>query len=178
MSKLNTPSYAIKVVKSTPHYMLAVCGPVFIVEWRDSTPLEGCHALRTECERYAKTRPEGVGLLTIVQATAPPPESKQRDMIANFLRGGSDYIKCSAVVVEGDGFRASLVRGVVIGLTMLARQKFPHQVQSMPNAVAAFARVLEPNKDPAKTAQALEDAINAVRVKARMDIERSSGVAA
>jgi hypothetical protein len=116
-------------------FMLASCGPVFIVEWRVDTTMEGCRALRTECERFGRTQPAGVGLLTIINANAPAPGAPERVAIADFLRAGSSYIKSSAVVVEGQGFRAALVRGVVTGLTLLAKQAFPHRVVTMPEAM-------------------------------------------
>jgi hypothetical protein len=127
---------------NTRDFMLASCGPVFIVEWRVNTTMEGCRALRTECERFGRTQPGGVGLLTIINANAPAPGASERVAIADFLRAGSSYIKSSAVVVEGQGFRAALVRGVVTGLTLLAKQAFPHRVISMEEALQMLSEGL------------------------------------
>lgn len=56
------------------------------------------------------------------------PPSDARESIAGFLRDASDYIQASGVVFEGTGFRAAAVRSVVVSLTMLARQQYPHKV--------------------------------------------------
>ena len=55
------------------------------------------------------------------------PPAASRNELAATLRGAS-FIKASAVAFEGQGFRAAAVRGVVTGLTALARQPFPHKV--------------------------------------------------
>jgi hypothetical protein len=147
-------------------YMLASCGPIFIVEWRANTPLQGCLALRKECEEFAKMRPNGIGLLTIIQALAPPPGASERVAIAEFLRAGSSYIRGSAVVIEGQGFRAAFVRGVVTGLTLLAKQAFPHKVVSMDEAVSLYAELLDQRLNP----QALKDEIGRVRARATAEL--------
>jgi hypothetical protein len=117
-------------------------------------------------------------LLTVVQASAPPPDPTQRQAIADVLRGASDYVKSSAVVIEGDGFRSAFVRGVVTGLTLLARQKFPHQVRSMTNAAATFVEVFEPQRDAVVTARALERAIADARQRGRQQLGQTPGAAA
>jgi hypothetical protein len=42
--------------------------------------------------------------------------------------------------MEGNSIRAALVRGVVTGLTMLARQPFPHRVCSFEDAGLLFEK--------------------------------------
>jgi hypothetical protein len=148
--------------------MVASCGPVFIVEWRVNTTLEGCRALRTECERFGKAQRSGVGLLTVIHARAPAPEATERLSIADFLRAGSSYIKASAVVVEGQGFRAALVRGVVTGLTMLAKQAYPHKVVSMPEAMEMLCEGL--GQRPT-FAPLLDAEIRRLRERAKADID-------
>jgi hypothetical protein len=46
------------------------------------------------------------------------------------LRAGSQSIRCSVVVHLGTGFHASVVRGVVTGLSMIVRHQFPHEVRA------------------------------------------------
>jgi hypothetical protein len=133
---------ACAVHYNTPDYLLASCGPIFMVEWRVNTTVEGCAALRKECEKFGRTRPQGIGLLTVIQANAPAPGTTEREAIAGFLRAGGEYIRCSAVVVEGLGFRAAMVRGVVTGLTMLAKQAYPHRVVSLEAGIEMYADVL------------------------------------
>ena len=56
------------------------------------------------------------------------PSSEVRTALARFMTEGARVIRSSAVAFEGAGFRAAAVRGVVTGLTMLARQPYPHKV--------------------------------------------------
>ena len=44
------------------------------------------------------------------------------------LKDNETRIIASAVVFEGTGFRASVIRSVVIGISMLSRPKCPHMV--------------------------------------------------
>lgn len=116
------------VIKVDPDFALASWNDVFMVIWRVNTTVEGARALRRECLGFAAKRPEGIALLTIVEEGAPMPAPESREVIARFLGDASESIRASAVIFEGDGFRAAAVRSVVIGLTMLARQKYPHKV--------------------------------------------------
>jgi hypothetical protein len=77
-----------------------------------------------------------------------------REALARMLAGGND-IACSAVAFEGSGFRAAFVRGVVTGLTILARHPFPNRIfagvpeasswlrSQMPRATSSFTTDFE-----------------------------------
>jgi hypothetical protein len=109
-------------------YALATLDNIFIVIWRHETTMAGALALRRECLSFGDSHPQGIVLLTIIEERAPMPPSEPRAEIATFLRDASPHIKASGVVFEGSGFRAAAVRSVVISLTMLAGQSYPHKV--------------------------------------------------
>lgn len=109
-------------------HCMATWGGVFICIWRHETTAEGVRALSDRFSDFARTHPAGVALLTIVEPNAPVPEGHVRDALAGFMRRSATALKTSAVVHEGTGFRAAAVRGVVTGLTLLARQPFPHRI--------------------------------------------------
>jgi hypothetical protein len=131
-----------EVVGKSPDYALAHWQQVFMVIWRKETTIDGAQHLHHACTAFAHTQPRGIGLLTIVESGAPLPPSAARDAIATFLASGSAFIKASAVVFEGSGFRAAAVRSVVTGLTLMARQAYPHKVCDLDEAAAMFARIL------------------------------------
>jgi hypothetical protein len=131
-----------QLVVAHPDYALAHWRQVFLVLWRRETTMEGARHLETACTAFARTQPGGIGLLTIVESGAPLPPAAARDAIAAFLASGSAFIKCSAVVFEGSGFRAAAVRSVVTGLTLMAKQAYPHKVCNLEEAVSMFARIL------------------------------------
>lgn len=91
--------------------------------------MAGANDLAETCSAFAKEHPEGIGLLTIIEDKAPAPDNDARGRIAEFL-GQAEFIAASGVAFEGSGFRAAAVRSIVSGLTILARQPFPHKVFS------------------------------------------------
>jgi len=144
---MNSPHMAAdteawKLIVKTPDYALASWQQVFAVIWRRDTTIEGADHLRMGCTAFARTQPRGIGLLTIVESGAPLPPAPARRTIADFLAGGSEFIKCSAVVFEGSGFRAAAVRSVVTGLTLMAKQAYPHRVCDLDDAIDMFVRIL------------------------------------
>jgi hypothetical protein len=128
MAVVPAASQARVGVLETDH-CFATWGPIFICIWRHDTTLAGVNTLTERVADFARTAPgDGVGLLTIVEQNAPVPDSKVRDALAGFMKKSAGALRSSAVVHEGTGFRSAAVRGVVTGLTMLARQAFPHRV--------------------------------------------------
>jgi hypothetical protein len=100
---------------------------IYAVVWRNETTMTASEMVHRRCEEFAKRFPEGVGMLTVVTANAPMPPADSRERLARFMREGT-YVKASGVAFEGTGFRAAAIRSVVTGLTMLARQPFPHKI--------------------------------------------------
>lgn len=118
----------LQMIRLERDYCLASWGRVFIVIWRHDTTMEGVRELDRQLASYAPSAPGGCGLLTIIEQGAPMPSSEVRTALARFMTDGARVIRSSAVAFEGAGFRAAAVRGVVTGLTMLARQPYPHKV--------------------------------------------------
>jgi hypothetical protein len=141
------------IVKEEQNYVLASWQQIFAVVWRHDTTREGAQALHRECREFATRHARGIGLLTIVSERAPMPPTSARQAVADFLAQGSAYIKCSVVVMEGTGFRAAAVRSVVTGLTLLAKQAYPHRVCSLPDAVVLLSQTL-----PVATARPVDPA--------------------
>jgi hypothetical protein len=154
------------VLDKDDNYVLASWQQIFAVVWRRDTTLEGAEALQRECVKFAMRHPRGIGLLTIVSDKAPMPPSPARQAVASFLAHGSTYIKCSAVLMEGTGFRAAAVRSVVTGLTMLAKQAYPHRVCSLPDAVTMLSSTLPSASGQAVDPAALRAAIDELRQRA------------
>jgi len=119
--------WTARLIHADEDYALGYCGRIFAVIWRNQTTVAGAQHLRSAYRDFA-TPGQKYGLVTIIEADAPLPESDARDTVAEFLNGISDSCVVSAVVFEGGGFRSAAVRAVVTGLTMLARQAYPHRV--------------------------------------------------
>jgi hypothetical protein len=109
------------------NHCMATWRSFVIVIWRKDTTADAVKQLRDLLQKTSTTT-QAVCLLTIVEPNAPPPSSDVRDALAGVLGEFGKLIKYSAVAFEGSGFRAAMVRGVVTGLTMLARMPYPHKV--------------------------------------------------
>lgn len=154
------------IVERNDDYVLASWQQIFAVVWRRETTLAAALALHRQCLAFATKHPRGIGLLTIVSTAAPMPASSARQQIADFLAQGSGYIKCSAVVMEGTGFRAAAVRSVVTGLTLLAKQAYPHRVCSAPDAVSLLSQAPPDASGRPIDPRALRAAIDELRQRA------------
>jgi hypothetical protein len=141
MSAPSTPEPWHLIIKDRD-YTLATWQQIFAVIWQRETTMRGAIHLRTACTEFASRHPRGIGLLTIVEPNAPFPPSEVRNSIADFLHDASVFIKCSAVIYEGTGFRAAAVRSVVTGLTLMARQGYPHKVCDLVEAGRMYEEVL------------------------------------
>lgn len=139
-------AYTVEIVIGLPHLMepqtshqpvtavfhaerdfaVGRCGPVFIVVWKVDTTEAGMK--RVSDLFRAASLPDRIGMLTIVDENANMPSSEARALGATFLARNANRIVASAVVHEGSGFRAAAVRAVVTGLSMIARQPYPHKV--------------------------------------------------
>jgi hypothetical protein len=115
-----------EVFHAEPDFAVGRCGPVFIVVWKVDTTEAGMKRV-AELFRAAKL-PDRVGMLTVVDQAANMPSAEARALGAAFLSRNATRIVASAVVHEGSGFRAAAVRAVVTGLSMIARQPYPHKV--------------------------------------------------
>lgn len=152
-----------RTVAISPDYALATWQQIFAVIWRHETTMEGAAHLRAACTAFAKDNPSGIGLLTIVEAGAPLPGGPARKEIASFLADASSFIKCSAVIFEGSGFRAASVRSVVTGLTLVARQAYPHKVCDLDEAARMFAEILPRATGRTVSADAMRSSLAVLR---------------
>ncbi|HEX5101634.1 MAG TPA: hypothetical protein VFV94_19115 [Polyangiaceae bacterium] len=100
---------------------------LLIVVWRKETradAVEGVSAILTAVAR----RHSDVALLQVIEEGATAPDSDARRALSTMLRTHGGAIRCSAVVYEGDGFRAATLRAVVAGIALLGRPVYPHVV--------------------------------------------------
>lgn len=126
------------VVHTERDFTLMSFGQAFVVIFHHHTTVAATATLRDSFASFAGQHRDGVALLTIVEPNAPMPSSEAREALANFMADNGDRILVSAVAYEGAGFRAAAVRSVVTGLTMLARQPFPHKVFATLEAASAW----------------------------------------
>ncbi|MFW6066845.1 MAG: hypothetical protein ACOC97_00785 [Myxococcota bacterium] len=101
---------------------------LYVLVWRNDTTLEGVERVRKDFRDWAAGVEGPLALITVVQEQCPLPSPEARKDLGRWLGEISDRIRASAVIYEGAGFKSASVRGVVTGLTLIARQAYPHKV--------------------------------------------------
>jgi hypothetical protein len=162
LAKAEAPWGKWDVVTRTHDYALASWNEIVAVVWRHQTTLEGIESSKALVAEVAYRYPRGIAMLTIVSDVAPMPSSEARQAMAH-LMATSPFIRCSALIMEGTGFRAAAVRSVVTGLTLLARHEFPHRVCEVEAAVRMYLDVMPGVTGRAWDADTVRAAIDELR---------------
>lgn len=107
-------------------HALASWESTFVIWWRFDTTQAAVDRLHTELGNFCENH-VAPSVLTIIGSGAQLPPTEVRERLAAILRDHA-HVVASAVVFEGTGFRAAAVRSVVTGLSLIARQPFPHRI--------------------------------------------------
>lgn len=122
---------------------LATWGPVFIALWRGEPSVERSLQLERMIERTLGSRVHF--LLQIIEETSPVPNAEVRTISARITRNFVGRVTAAAHVVEGDNFRAQVVRTVLRGMTLLVRNTLPQKYcANDAEAVAWLAQYIAP----------------------------------
>jgi len=144
-------------------YAFAHWNQIFATIWFHETTLDGIRHLYKSVSEFAKSNPKGIALLTLVAAGAGLPSSSARRALSDLLAAGTDYVRCSAVIMEGSGFRAAAVRSVVTGITMLSKHPYPHEICDAERAAQMFGDRLLRATGKAPNTRTLRGAIESLR---------------
>jgi hypothetical protein len=107
-------------------FVLGVWRHLLIAVFCHETTLKSVAAI-SACVREQSTGADALlGGMAIVEPHAPLPPQGIRTLLARNILAASSW-KFSAMVYEGTGFRAAAVRGVIIGVGLLAQMPFPHR---------------------------------------------------
>jgi hypothetical protein len=118
-----------RVVYAEHDFALGACRDMFFVLWLDRTTVDGIATLEEQFYRFSQDRGKELALVTIVSKfAAKGPSADARHKLATWLGQASNKLVISAVVFEGDGFLAALVRGIATGLAIVAQPNCPHRV--------------------------------------------------
>ena len=100
-----------------------------IVDDGNALPEEYLEAERLIHEKTAK-HPGGLGCIVVVPAGSRLPPEAQRKAIEGVLTRLSSHLRGLGWVVEGRGFQAAAVRGVLMGLSLYGRRPYPTHVST------------------------------------------------
>jgi hypothetical protein len=164
------------VLTSDDDHMTAIWGPVFFTVWKKVSRVEAARAIQYALRDLAASVPgRRVACLTVIEPRADLPDADTRTAVANIFRFNAESIVCSANVMEGEGFRAAAVRGVVTGIALVARQPFPNHVFPSVSLSAAWICRALVNAGAASVAPGdLIAAVDEVRASAARPVTRPS----
>jgi hypothetical protein len=105
---------------------IALCDDVFIQIWTGPAHHDVLQMVATSLKslKLDAFKARKLFVLHIVAETASPPDSEGRKIAAKFL----PHIHHHVNVTEGTGFRASLIRSVIVGIALLASLRANYEV--------------------------------------------------
>ncbi|MFW6087612.1 MAG: hypothetical protein ACODAG_10445, partial [Myxococcota bacterium] len=95
---------------------------VFVLVYTGPVDEQSVRFLEAQYARFRRAGPSPYGQYVVVEEQVPLPSGAVRQEVANFMKGLAGDVVASALVQEGTGFRASAVRSVAVGISLLARQ--------------------------------------------------------
>ena len=108
---------------------------VFVSLWRHRTEEHAIFNLRPVIQAVQAAHPAGIAMVTVLEPNAELPTPGARQELPKLFKDVASGMACSALVCEGEGFRAAAVRALTTTITMLAAQPYPHRV--FPTVAAA-----------------------------------------
>jgi hypothetical protein len=103
---------------------------IFVLVDNGKVPASDYATLQQRVVAQASGFEDGVGGLVIIPESATPPPEDVRNAINAALRGLAGALRCFCWVVEGSGFQAAMVRGVLNGIRMFSRHPYPTFITS------------------------------------------------
>lgn len=156
---------ALQVVSATPDHAFGILGNVVLYNWRRETTPEGALALMAMTARARASNTCRLLALGFAEPQAHMPSAEIRAQMARTMRDDwGPAVAASTMVFSGDGFRASAVRAIATGMSLIARQPFPHQTyKSLEEAVAWLCHEARERKTPCPDAKKLVAAMTELR---------------
>lgn len=95
-----------------------------VLLWRGPVNAERFSLQRASIERVVRAHPGQAAVLCIIEPGSPPPSQELREAASAMLTQLAPKLRCVAYVIEGSGFRAAAVRGVLCGIELIRRNSY------------------------------------------------------
>lgn len=152
----------VHIEESTGDHIFAFWERVMVAVFDGTTSQTAVRRCEELFDKHFQRLRTPMFLLTIVDVPAPLPALEVRMELVASLHRANGKLARSAVVYEGEGFRAASVRAVVAGIAMFSRPTYPHRVFAQVSAAAQF---LAGGPDVAPAPQHLVRAVQLVRAR-------------
>jgi hypothetical protein len=117
-----------KLLQHDAVWTCATWHDLFLLVWRgQATAARAVENVRF-LDEFSAARPGGFCLLIVLEPSASPPDDRARQMLAECMRRNSQSVRGAAYFIPMEGFKGSLMRSVVTGLSLLARETFTTRV--------------------------------------------------
>ncbi len=120
---------ALSLVESTDAYVVGASGPVLIGSFRLEAQPDSVRAFARMCEAL-RARHARFAMIGTAEDAAKPPGNAVRQSIVAMLRAYAGSLVAVSFLIEGNGFRASLLRGITTGVTAMSRDAAAYHVAS------------------------------------------------
>ncbi|HEX6244130.1 MAG TPA: hypothetical protein VFZ61_24610 [Polyangiales bacterium] len=120
-----TPTAGVKVLCLVDGLATAEASRTCVLLWRKSVNETRFQIQREAIEYIVERYPGEASILCVIEPTSEPPPQALREAAAALLTKLGPQLRCVAFVIEGSGFRAAMIRGVLSGIEFLRRSTYP-----------------------------------------------------
>lgn len=116
----------LESVINGPGFASGIFGPLHLSVWDTAATLEQARSAAANLALLGRTE-EQILLMAVLGPNCPPPDGAVRDVFAAEINRLNGRIAAIANIVEGQGFRAAAMRGVLTGLALVIRSGQQHK---------------------------------------------------
>jgi hypothetical protein len=109
----------VRLMHAADGIALAEVSNVFVAIWRAPASRALFDWQRFCMAECVQRHPKGTAFLCVIEPTSKPPDDELRRASAEMIGEHQDRLRCVGVVIEGEGFRAAITRGVLSGMVLL-----------------------------------------------------------
>jgi hypothetical protein len=128
----------LALLASSPSFSFLAGEELFVVCWKGAPTLESTRRLAVHLEKFAASCARPIGMLVVVDPHAPMPDQATRERMAADLKRHDTFTRQIALVYQGDGFRAAVLRSIVSGMNLLSKQRAKTGVFAEVSVAAAW----------------------------------------
>jgi len=115
----------MQVLSVVDGFATAEVGRTCILLWRSVVDEARFRLQRQAMEQVASRYPGDAVILCIFEPTSEPPPQALREAASTLLNQLAPKLRCVAYVIEGTGFRAAMIRGVLSSIELVRRSAYP-----------------------------------------------------
>jgi hypothetical protein len=105
------------------HFSCSVWQNVSILIWADRATGEALARIQRVTKQMIERYPNGHSNVAFVLAGVQPPTPEAREIFTHLYKEGVSDLKCLGVVLEGDGFWASMLRSSITSMQIQSGRK-------------------------------------------------------